>query len=67
MKIEDAADELLAIADSLKAAQAAIGADLGMEAILSGGDTLTLIGYMRDGSIRTALVDVRKRAAYIRD
>lgn len=65
MKLTENATELLEIADQLRKAQRAIGADQGIEAILSGGGTLTLIAYYGDGHISTALVDTNKRSAYI--
>lgn len=66
MNLQEKAPELLEIADQLKMAKRAIGADQGIEVILSGGSVMTVIGYMWDGSIKTALVDVHNRKVYAR-
>lgn len=67
MNIEDKAPELLEIADQLRMARDAIGADQGIEVIMSGGSVMTFIGYTWDGGIKTALVDVHNRKVYSRD
>jgi hypothetical protein len=67
MNLNEKAPELLEIAEQLRKAQRAIGADQGMEAVLSGGSVLTLIGYDWDGGIKTALVDVNNGKVYVRD
>lgn len=66
MNLNEKAPELLEIAEQLRKAQRAIGADQGMEAVLSGGSVLTLIGYDWDGGIKTALVDVNNGKVYVR-
>lgn len=67
MNLTEKAPELLEIAEQLRKAQRAIGADQGMEAVMSGGSVLTLIGYDWDGGIKTALVDVHNGKVYVRD
>lgn len=67
MNLSDKAPELLEIAANLRRLQKAIGAEQGMEAILSGGSVLTLICYDWDGGIKTALVDVHNGKAYVRE
>lgn len=67
MNLGENAPELLEIAADLRRLQKVIGADQGMEAILSGGSVLTLIGYDCDGGIKTALVDVHNGKAYVRE
>lgn len=52
MNLRDKAPELLEIAADLRRLQKILGADQGMEAILSGGSVLTLIGYDWDGARR---------------
>lgn len=66
MELTENAPELLEIARLLKKAQKAIGAEQGMEAVLSGGSVLALIGYDWDGGIKTALVDVHNGKVYTR-
>lgn len=67
MNLRDKAPELLEIAADLRRLQKILGADQGMEAILSGGSVLTLIGYDWDGVTKTALVDVHNGKAYVRE
>lgn len=67
MNLRDKAPELLEIAADLRRLQKMLGADQGMEAILSEGSVLTLIGYGRDGATKTALVDVHNGKAYVRE
>lgn len=67
MNLRDKAPELLEIAADLRRLQKILGADQGMEAILSGGSVLTLIGCDWDGGTKTALVDVHNGKAYVRE
>ena len=67
MNLRDKAPELLEIAADLRRLQKILAADQGMEAILSGGSVLTLIGYDWDGGTKTALVDVHNGKAYVRE